>query len=1012
MKRAVEPSLGRRDPVEELAEAFLERHRRGERPAIEEFIAQAPEYADEIRELFPALILLEEAVPDEQEAPVGPLPANHLDRIGDYRIIREVGRGGMGIVYEAEQEALRRHVALKILPPNVAADSQSVLRFQREARSAARLHHTNIVPVFDVGEREGVHYYAMQFILGQSLNEIIRELRPWPGKAPTEQAGTSTVPPRLAADLAGSMITGRFQAADPAVVASPPADSAPSPASASAATPASAESSAEKAPSAVSLFDRSDLGSRSHAHFYRNVARVGQQAASALAYAHRQRVLHRDIKPANLLLDVTGTVWVTDFGLAKEEGDDLTHTGDVVGTLRYIAPERFSRRADPRSDVYSLGLTLYELLTLKPAFPESDRVRLVHAIAHRDPEAPRRLDPRIPRDLETIVLKAITKEPGGRYARAEDLQDDLSRFLLDQPIQARRASGWERTWRWCRRNPFLASVSVAACLFLVTAIVAVTAGIVSAERAKNRIQQAFDAEAIASQRARQALDAMFSQVVQDWLASRSRLEPEQKEFLEKALSYYQAFAAESGDHQDIRQGVASALKRSGQIRDLMGQHEEALSAYSKARDRYEALCGDYPEVSDYRLGLAETHQVRGGLLSRLGRLREAEEAERISIDLLQKQTADLPTAPNLEHLARSQAVLGTVLKNAGQAKAAESAYLDALATQKQLVAKFPAEPTHQFGLANTYNDLAIVLALTGRVEGAEQAFRESIAVLKQLTITFPAMAAYRHQLAVQHFNMGKLFLTINPKIAETELLAAITIEKQLAADFPSVPVYRSGLANSQHNLALICSRTGRLREAEAAYRDTAAVRRQLAADYPSMPAYQEDAANDINGLALFLMDHGHPKEAESAFRESLALREELARRDPANTDYRAMVTQPKALLATLWAANGDYARAIAQVDAVDTNPHITAQAYYDMACACSLASAAVTKDAKLSATNRMAFSEDYAARAVALLGKAKAGHFRNIGQEMKTDSDFKPIRSRQDFQKLLRESEPSKKPNS
>src|ERR1700732_3650419 len=221
MEGAAGPEPARRDPVEELAEAFLERYRRGERPAIEEFIAQAPEHADEIRELFPALILLEQAVPDEHGVTVRPVPAAPPDRIGDYRIIREVGRGGMGIVYEAEQEALRRHVALKILPPNVAVDSQSVLRFRREARSAARLHHTNIVPVFDIGEREGVHYYAMQFILGQSLDAVIRELRLLPGLSRKEKAAPSTAPPPLAADLAGSMISGRFRVSDPAVVASP-----------------------------------------------------------------------------------------------------------------------------------------------------------------------------------------------------------------------------------------------------------------------------------------------------------------------------------------------------------------------------------------------------------------------------------------------------------------------------------------------------------------------------------------------------------------------------------------------------------------------------------------------------------------------------------------------------------------------------------------------------------------------------------------------------------------------
>jgi serine/threonine protein kinase len=479
MKGSLEAEPVRRDPVEELGEAFLERLRRGERPAIEEFIAKAPEHADEIRELFPALILLEQVKSDTSEEPVRLPSAAPPERIGDFRILREIGRGGMGIVYEAEQEALRRHVALKILPTSLAADSEGVRRFQREARSAARLHHTNIVPVFDVGERDGIHYYAMQFIRGQSLSQVIRQLRTLPGMALNEKATASTAPQPLAADLAGSMISGHFQAAEADVVTPPDSEPILPPVSDSDSTPTPDHSSAET------------LSSAHSAPFYRSVARIGMQAASALAYAHTQRLLHRDIKPSNLLLDVTGTVWVTDFGLAKEEGDDLTHTGDVVGTLQYIAPERFNRNADPRSDIYSLGLTLYELLTLRPAFRDTDRVRLVHAITHREPEAPRRLERHIPRDLETIVLKAIAKEPMARYARAQDLQDDLNRFLLDQPIHARRVSGWERMWRWRRRNPLVASLAAALGLLLVGSVAALTGLYLhaDAERRQAEIQQ-------------------------------------------------------------------------------------------------------------------------------------------------------------------------------------------------------------------------------------------------------------------------------------------------------------------------------------------------------------------------------------------------------------------------------------------------------------------------------------------------------------------------------------------
>src|SRR5207302_4659516 len=180
-------------------------------------------------------------------------------------------------------------------------------------------------------------------------------------------------------------------------------------------------------------------------------------------------VLHRDVKPSNLLLDLHGTVWVTDFGLAKDEGEDLTHTGDVVGTLRYMAPERFSGVSDPRSDVYSLGLTLYELATLRPAFDETDRGRLVRQILHQEPPAPRRLDRHVPRDLETIILKAVAKEPGRRYPTAEALAGDLRRFLSDRPVRARRSSWTERGWRWCRRNPALAGLGGAvAALLLVS----------------------------------------------------------------------------------------------------------------------------------------------------------------------------------------------------------------------------------------------------------------------------------------------------------------------------------------------------------------------------------------------------------------------------------------------------------------------------------------------------------------------------------------------------------------
>ena len=226
--------------------------------------------------------------------------------------------------------------------------------------------------------------------------------------------------------------------------------------------------------SSVVLPGQSDEGRSSKAETYwHNVAQIGVQVAEALAYAHQQGVLHRDIKPSNLLLDAHGTVWVTDFGLAKIGGDsDLTGTGDVVGTLRYMAPERFRGKSDPRSDVYGLGMTLYELLTLGPAFVGLDRECLIHQITQSEPTRPKQLDPEVPRDLETIVLKAIDREPSHRYQTAGELAEDLNRFLDDRPIRARRPSLGERVWRWCRRNPALAGLTaVAAALLVVVATV-------------------------------------------------------------------------------------------------------------------------------------------------------------------------------------------------------------------------------------------------------------------------------------------------------------------------------------------------------------------------------------------------------------------------------------------------------------------------------------------------------------------------------------------------------------
>jgi serine/threonine protein kinase/WD40 repeat protein len=502
------------DPVGPIVELFLEQYRRGQRPALSALVARHPELAAQIRELFPALVALEQL--GESAAGIDPVVKQPADsqgskatdsppeRLGDYRLLRRLRGGGMGVVYEAEHESLKSRVALKVMHPRFRADPKYLKRFHVEARLAAGLHHTNIVTVFDYGAQDGVCYYAMQFIQGQPLDRVladIRRLQIDDTNAESNQGpeGILTIPAEKAS-LASSaavrgLLTGRF------AVATEPITVAPSTGEEALAEPAGGPQSAELAvglPGDVrqshqsrsgdparaesgqldsSTSGSSSFGDTGELRYYREVARIGAQVADALEYAHTRGVLHRDIKPSNLLLDAMGNVWVTDFGLAKlEESADPSQSRELVGTLRYMAPERFRGKSDRRGDIYSLGATLYELLALQPAFEETDHIRLLERIRNDAPLPPRQLDRDIPRDIETIVLKALAKDPAHRFASAGDLAGELRRFIDGRPILSRPVSLAEQFWRWCKRDRWMAAASISAALLtIVLALVSTTA---------------------------------------------------------------------------------------------------------------------------------------------------------------------------------------------------------------------------------------------------------------------------------------------------------------------------------------------------------------------------------------------------------------------------------------------------------------------------------------------------------------------------------------------------------
>jgi serine/threonine protein kinase/WD40 repeat protein len=495
------------DPIDgderlgEAIEAFLALAEGGEPPDPETFAARYPELNDDLRAALEGLALVKGLV-GETSGPGHRLESGR--RVAGYRIVRELGRGGMGTVYEAVHVDLDRPVALKVLGIHAAPDSNGRRRFLNEAKTAAGLHHTHIVPVFDVGQVGGLCYYAMQRIEGSGLDRVLRHLRRdrsvaagtnpggstpggngsgWLGWSSRRSTATYPVAPRGSEEETGTWLGhSRINAAAIGPAAERKHEDEPTP------------------------FDP-PRGSA----YYRWVAEVGREAAEALAHAHRRGIIHRDVKPSNLLVDARGIVWVADFGLARRLTDPgLTHHDSLLGTPRYMSPEQAKTGPiDGRTDVYSLGATLYELLTLRPPFQGQSAAELVEQIGNREPTALRQFDPRIPRDLETIVLKTLSKRPADRYATAAELAEDLERFLHLEPVRARRISAAGRLWRFTRRHPGMSAVStIAAATVLAVATTAYVRVIRERDRAlasDSKAQDAIVGEKAANLKYRDAL---------------------------------------------------------------------------------------------------------------------------------------------------------------------------------------------------------------------------------------------------------------------------------------------------------------------------------------------------------------------------------------------------------------------------------------------------------------------------------------------------------------------------
>jgi serine/threonine protein kinase/tetratricopeptide (TPR) repeat protein len=909
--------------------------------------------------------------------------------IGPYKLMKQIGEGGMGVVYAAEQhQPVRRKVALKIIKPGM--DSKQVIaRFEAERQALAMMDHPNIAKVHDGGTTDsGRPYFVMELVRGIPITEYCDRER-------------------------------------------------------------------------LSVPERLDL--------FVLVCR-------AVQHAHQKGVIHRDLKPSNVLvtvIDGVGVPKVIDFGVAKATGQALTEktlfTGfhQFVGTPLYTSPEQAELSGvdvDTRSDIYSLGVLLYELLTgTTPFDPETlrraafDEMRRI--IREEEPPKPstrlgtlgdrlttvsanRRADPRhlmraLEGELDWIVMKAVEKERHRRYDTANSLANDVRRYLDDEPVQACPPSRSYCFRKFARRHrgALLASAAVVAVLLAATGVSTwQTARILGAysrlRTEQRRTQAALVAEAKRRQEARQALDTMSSKIVGEWLSKQPVLLPEHKRFLEQALAWYEEFAAETGQDEAARAGLAGAYYRVGSIRHLLGQRDEAEAAYRKCLTIQEPLVRDFPDVIGYAVGLGDTYRYLGGLERDRTRPRAA-------LPWFEKEVQEMESLARLHpgllqprvHVAEGYHYLGLCWADLGRTREAESAYRKAFPLLEQLVAEFPDEAECAADLSHTYSCLGSLERDQGRSAVALTWYEKAIRTLEPVARRHPELPSARSDLGDNLNNRANSLRDLGRRAeSEAAYKQAVGVLERLAGEFPTRLIYCQPLALANCNLGDLLVEGGRLDEAEAAFQKAQALLEQLARESPGVSNYPVDLGMTYYGFGMLAEARGRPAEALPWIDRAVALLGPVVERQPDLRKARhillvvycgraqalaelgrqaealrswdqaiALVAGPmpdriRLARASTLAHLGQYAKATAEADELSKPTQVGAGDLYNLACVYALSSAA--------AEGEPALEERYAAHAVELLRQAAEKGYRDVAH-LEKDADLDPIRGRPDFQLLI-----------